>query len=191
MSKIFFTSDTHFDHGFVADLRGFDSTREHDEWVVDQWNSRVGKRDVVWHLGDVGIGNLSRFEGSLTRLNGTIHLITGNHDECAPGIFRNAHTKQAKWLDEFASIQQFARFKVGDLQFLASHFPFNGEGKRDTPDRFSEFRLRDEGIPLVHGHTHDGDQRLSRSVESSRMFHVGWDAHHAPVDRDEIVEAFS
>lgn len=50
MSKVFFTSDTHFSHGYVAQTRRFEAAEDHDDDIVESWNSIVGKRDTVWHL---------------------------------------------------------------------------------------------------------------------------------------------
>lgn len=132
MSKLFFTSDTHFDHAFVAGLRGFDSPAEHDAHVVDTWNKAVSPRDTVWHLGDVGMGSLTRWRGSVQALHGTIHLVTGNHDAAAPGVHRRAHVVQRTWLEVFASIQPFARIRREGRNILLSHYPYTGRGAESS-----------------------------------------------------------
>ena len=82
MSKVFFISDLHLGHknilSFAGDYRGGDTVEEHDEWIVDQWNSVVGKRDVVYVLGDVAFTR----EGlaKCNRLVGNKKLILRNHD---------------------------------------------------------------------------------------------------------------
>lgn len=188
MSRVFLTSDTHFDHRLVASLRGYGSPVEHDVATVESWNSVVGGRDTVWHLGDVGMGPMRRWKGSVSALNGTIHLVTGNHDEAAPGVSRKAQKVQREWLEVFASVQPFARIRRGDKNILLSHYPYSGEGSREFEDRYAEYRLRNEGFPLVHGHTHDAKQRLSHD-QGTPMFHVGWDAWRRPVELEEVLEA--
>lgn len=185
MSKVFFTSDTHFNHKYVAQTRGFETSEDHDNHIVEMWNRHVGKRDTVWHLGDVGMGAISRFEDTLKGLNGTINLITGNHDECTPGVFRKSQNKQGRWMEVFYSIQQFQRFRYQDLEFLASHFPYQGEGERHLPERYPEYRLRDEGYPLVHGHIHS---KKTWSTERPREIHVGWDAWGQPVPLERVLD---
>lgn len=185
MSKFFFTSDTHFDHQLVAELRGFTSPAEHDAAVVEEWNRVVGKNDTVWHLGDVGMGPLRRWASSVRALNGTIHLVTGNHDDAAPGVSRKAQKVQRAWMELFESIQPFARIRRGGDHALLSHYPYSGEGVRNLDDRFVQYRLRNTGLPLVHGHTHDKDQRLSFD-EGTPMLHVGWDAWKRLVTLEEV-----
>jgi calcineurin-like phosphoesterase family protein len=159
---VFFTADTHFDHEMVAKLRGFDTPAEHDAELVARWNRTVSPGDEVWHLGDVGIGRLERSAPWLAQLNGTIHLITGNHDAPWPGN-RHAHRRQRAWLEHFASVQAFARRKIAGRQVLLSHFPFTGDHTED--ERFTPYRLRDPGdVLLLHGHVHDAWKVHGRQV---------------------------
>lgn len=151
MSAIWFSSDTHFLHAMVAGLRSFTSSEEHDEAVIATWNKIVRPGDLVWHLGDVGLGNETRVLRQAERLNGNKHLITGNHDPCWPG-HRDARKHQRRWLDVFESVQAFARIRLGGRNVLLSHFPY--EGDHVGEDRATQFRLRDEGAWLLHGHTH-------------------------------------
>lgn len=83
MPERFFISDTHFGHAnilkFEPELRPFKTIEEHDQFIIVEWNARVGKNDVVYHLGDVA------FRGFditlLNELNGHKRLILGNHDQ--------------------------------------------------------------------------------------------------------------
>jgi calcineurin-like phosphoesterase family protein len=79
---MWFTADTHFGHENIIRHcnRPFSSVGEMDEEMIARWNARVGRRDVVWHLGDFS------FRGAhplryFSRLNGQISFILGNHDK--------------------------------------------------------------------------------------------------------------
>ena len=81
---MFFASDTHFGHKNIVELgegkRPGICSEEHDEILVDNWNRQVPKkRSVTYLLGDVSMSA----EGwhHLTRLNGDIRIILGNHDD--------------------------------------------------------------------------------------------------------------
>lgn len=84
MSETFFTSDSHFSHAGIIQFsetkpfRHFETIEEHDEELVSRWNSVVGKKDNVWHLGDFCFGR--RNIAIAERLNGYKKLIMGNHD---------------------------------------------------------------------------------------------------------------
>ncbi len=86
MSKVFVTADTHFGHTGILRTPGrkglFQSIYEHDQTLVDNWNSVVSKRDVVYHLGDVGMCRREYLDQILPELNGAKkYLVAGNHDE--------------------------------------------------------------------------------------------------------------
>ena len=78
-TKVFVISDTHFGHKNMALYRGFSSVEEHDDYIVEKWNSVVGKRDTVYLLGDVTMEKATNYE-ILNKLNGVKKVVMGNHD---------------------------------------------------------------------------------------------------------------
>jgi calcineurin-like phosphoesterase family protein len=62
--------------------RPFQTAEEMDETMIANWNSVVGKDDTVYHLGDFafGKGSQEKIAEYVSRLNGYIVLIKGNHD---------------------------------------------------------------------------------------------------------------
>ena len=84
MSEIFFIGDTHFGHREIItfsgtkDFRPFATIEEHDAELVRRWNSVVGPKDTVWHLGDFCLGK--RNLAIARELNGNKKLVMGNHD---------------------------------------------------------------------------------------------------------------
>lgn len=96
--KIFVISDTHFGHEniltFKDDLasyiRPFESIEEMDELMVDNWNSVVRDRDIVYHIGDVFFGGGHKV---LPRLKGRKRLVAGNHDNLKSPYIQNNFQK--------------------------------------------------------------------------------------------------
>lgn len=181
--NVWFTSDTHFKHRAMIE-RGwrprFSSLEEMDQTMIENWNAVVRPNDIVWHLGDVGMGTANGFLPYFKfRLNGTKHLIAGNHDKPWSGN-RDAHSHLPRWLDgAFASVQTFAKRHVGGKTVMLSHFPYAGDHVGE--DRYNQFRLRDEGPWLIHGHVH-GAWRVK-----GRMINVGVDVwNFRPVPLSEI-----
>jgi calcineurin-like phosphoesterase family protein len=82
---VFFTSDTHFGHTNIIryDPRPFAGVQEMNEALIKNWNSVVGPKDTVYHLGDVSILRPSSTKEILARLQGRICLIRGNHEKSA------------------------------------------------------------------------------------------------------------
>lgn len=81
--KTWFTSDTHFFHKNIIKFsnRPFKNENHMNEELIRQWNLVVDEDDDVYHLGDVSLGDSNKTLGILNRLNGNIHLITGNHEK--------------------------------------------------------------------------------------------------------------
>lgn len=81
MGKTFVIADLHFGHKNMAIHRGFKSLIDHDEHIINSWNSVVLKKDTVWILGDVSMEKSSEYH-KLSRLNGYKKVVLGNHDMC-------------------------------------------------------------------------------------------------------------
>ena len=81
--KIFITADHHFHHKNIIEYckRPFKTVEEMDEVMMEKWNKKVGKNDLVIHLGDFALGTKEKVRETREKLNGTIVLIKGNHDK--------------------------------------------------------------------------------------------------------------
>ena len=107
--KVWFVSDTHFNHaniirycnrpwhGKARDEGGEFVITEHDvrlmnEAMIGKWNEVVGKDDIVWHLGDFCLGKDQKtaIPELVSRLNGKIRLVMGNHDRHSVKFYYDA-----------------------------------------------------------------------------------------------------
>ena len=83
--SIFFTSDLHLQHENLLRFskpRPYQTIQEHDQGIIDNWNSVVKDNDTVYVLGDVSLHtNYDLLDIQLKQLNGHKHLILGNHDK--------------------------------------------------------------------------------------------------------------
>ncbi len=111
--KIFITADHHFHHKNIIEYckRPFKTVEEMDRVMMEKWNKKVRKDDLVIHLGDFALGTKERVKETREKLNGTIILIKGNHD---------------KVIKEFIVVNDSLR--MGD--FIFSHRPIP---KREIP----------------------------------------------------------
>lgn len=184
----FFTSDLHFGHRLVAGLRGFlacpfdqcdggphahePDVEAHDATLIERWNKTVKPRDEVWVLGDITLRSPALVWHQVDALNGTRHLVIGNHDSCFAGN-RGGHRHLRKYLEHFETVQPYATKRMEGMQVMLSHFPYTGDR---GDDRCQQFRLRDYGAPVIHGHTH-GPEGTTRTEQGTLQIHVGLDAH--------------
>ena len=193
MSKVWFTSDLHIGHEFIARMRthwiGYPSdwmgaVEWHDTYLAQQWDSTVDDNDTVWVLGDISSGTKGAQLHALDWLSersGIKHLVGGNHD----GVFPN-NRDAGKWFPEyytvFDSIHHALRRRIplahGHTDVWLSHMPYTDEHTAiGTRGRYPVLRLHDVGEPVVHGHTHSRQLSSYASTEhASLQLHVGVDA---------------
>jgi calcineurin-like phosphoesterase family protein len=178
MGSVFYTSDWHFNHDFVARLRGFADAEEHDEALIAATNKTVTKRDQLWVLGDVFMGSVTKGLEKISRLNGTKHIVLGNHDAPYPSRGKS-HNQMRRFLEVFESIHLHEQHVIDGHKVLLSHTPYEGD-HADREDRYVQWRLPDMGLPLLHGHVHDEWEF------NGRQFNVGVDHNFAPVPVDRV-----
>lgn len=173
-ANIFFTSDTHFFHeqDFLYAPRGFKSTEEMNEAIVQRWNSVVNPGDVVYHLGDVVMGHYD--VGVISRLNGTIFLIRGNHD--TDNKLRAIY--ETGKMVSTSCVPTSELIKFGKLSLFICHYPVLTANFDDK--HFSQH------VISLHGHTHQKGNWLF--ADNPFIYHVGLDSHNCyPVHIDEII----
>lgn len=174
----FVTADTHFGHvkslTFIKpdgkNLRPFDSVEEMDEYMVNNWNRVVHKRDTIYHLGDVVIPRASL--SILERLNGRKILIRGNHD----------HGRLKDFSKYFEDVRG-AFFHGGDSTMrgglIFTHIPVH-------PACLSGHYLGN-----VHGHLHSNFVLDSNGLPDPKYFNACVEPNNfTPVPFDEIKAYF-
>lgn len=188
---IFFTSDHHFGHANIIKYcdRPFGSVAEMNEQLRRKWCEVVGPDDVVYHLGDLALGEFERSMAVAASLPGKKYLIPGNHDRVsvvAPEKYRKRFWKvyeragyeilgEQMYFDLGASVGEES------FQVLLCHYPPFGDSHTDE-DRFQHLRPATD-LPVIHGHTHQHD------VGDGYFVHVGVDGRDfAPVAARTVYE---
>lgn len=170
MINTFFTADTHFWHTSAVRFRkGFESVEHMNEVLVENWNRRVKRNDIVYHLGDVSTAGATKTIDILSRLNGNKILVLGNHDH-----------KMSKGVTSgfFERIEHLMEIKVEDAdatdgyqRIVLCHFPL------------LTWNRAHYGTWHLHGHSHGG---LDGKLEGRRL-DVGVDCHNfAPISYEEV-----
>lgn len=164
MPEIYLTSDTHYSHANILKYckRPFKDIYEHDTMLVENFNSLVKQNDIVYHIGDFCLGPPWAASDIYHRLNGTIHLIKGNHDRL----------KNYKGL--FYSVQDVLMLEIGKVSIWLSHYAH------------ARWPHAHHGALHCFGHSHGGFPGLGRSMD------VGVDTNnYFPYHVDEVVKRLS
>lgn len=145
MAKYAVSDEHYFHEGMITYCgRPFDDVHEMNNVIINCNNKIVKENDVVYHVGDFMWGeDYQKLKSLLKRLNGSHHLILGNHDRFKPfdyieAGFLSVHT--ALWVEEMVLVHD--------------------------PSVYT-FCKKELGI-LVHGHIHD----LWRKVEGKPVVNV-------------------
>lgn len=115
--KVYFTADTHFGNNTLIHFckRPFKDEKDMEEELIRRWNETVPEDGIVFHLGDFAHGPATYWCEILERLNGTIHLVTGNHD---------TSSARKKGLVNFASVTAQRIVDVDGQRIYLNHYPF-------------------------------------------------------------------
>ena len=127
----FFSSDYHFFHQNILRYAGrpFNTEREMRREIVKRHNEVVKPEDTLYVLGDVTLCpqiNLSALEPVLGAMNGTKHLILGNHDTGKPFYyeelgFTSVHTSLQYSHDIILRHDPSAAIVAPDKLWLVGH----------------------------------------------------------------------
>jgi len=140
--SIYVTSDLHFNHKNILQMcrTQFETIEEHNNYIIQQYNSVVKKDDLVYILGDIGFTPYNKLTPLIKQLNGRKILIIGNHDQ----------GKDNEYL-AMGFIEVIRHPVYYNSNIILSHFPVR-EGY-DNP-----------WIYNLHGHLHNNELTLKNYI---------------------------
>lgn len=189
----FFTSDLHYFHERVLELCpnrlswGCNTIEEMNELLISRYNSIVTNNDIVYFLGDVVMGKKAEnIPAIIPRLNGKKFLVPGNHD----GMFGKRGDKYVTSCELYLNngfiqiLDLVHEVNLNNLKFRLCHFPYSSvEDHSEYEERYSKYKLKDDGQLLLHGHTHSENKTIG-----STMIHIGVDSWEGyPVSLESIL----
>ena len=172
-TNVFFTSDDHFQHKNIIKYcsRPFHTVRDMDSALVKNWNSIVGKNDLVIHAGDFCFGSKLSWAYLLDVLNGRKYLAAGNHDKNITP-------------DKFIDVQHRFNLRIkGDDEIK--------DGQRITVDHYPmlSWYQSHRGAWQLFGHVHGGlsNKGLDATKLTPNQMDVGVDVHNfTPISYEEV-----
>lgn len=160
--KYWVTSDLHFHHkgilNFCSDTRPWISVEDMNEGLISHWNDTVSVNDEVLFLGDFSFKAQEATEAILTRLNGSITFVLGNHDKPL--------RRQIKGLTTY----DYLEFRFNNTKVCAMHFPI------------TSWNQQGRGSVQLYGHCHGSYLGNGRQVD------CGWDMHGRILPLQEAID---
>ena len=165
--RVFVISDLHFDHKNIIRFcnRPFRTTREMNHALMENWNRVVGDDDRVYYLGDMAYGRQKRpIDFWLSKLNGEIRFIRGNHDT-------DIITRAEVIKDKFP-------IRYRGREFLLMHDPYR-------PSWWDGW--------IIHGDKHNNDlARYPHVHHKNKTINVCAElTKYTPISLDEIISKIS
>jgi len=130
--------------------------------LIDNWNSKVGHDDIVFHLGSFGLGTVKDQREKFIELNGKITLVRSKDD---------AYIKKLIEIG-FDSIADKLEFEHGGYRFIMTHDPLSQEIFDDDS----------HGFINLHGSSIGSRKIVKNRVNVSSFL---WE--YSPVSLDEIL----
>lgn len=181
--KIYFSSDQHFGHRNVLRFcqRPYETTKEMEKALIDNWNSKVTNNDIVFVLGDFfWFHSRHEIKKVVDKLNGkTIYIVPGNH--CKRAAYELCD-ERVQLLDDISAlyIREVGKPQV-KYEVYVSHMPL------------MSWPHRERGSYNFFGHIHSGPRSLSH-VDQDLPFHKGLqydigvdNNEYAPIELEEII----
>lgn len=167
MRDIWVISDTHLFHSNILNFKDKDGVRfrgelfenvdQMNECMLENWNSVVKQGDIVYHLGDVFMGDKEDFKKLWPKFNGSKRLIVGNHDDI----------KFLSCGGFFAKVQMWRMFP--EFGLMLSHVPLHESNLLRLTEKTGKWPDDCEQLRNIHGHIHQHDsptdQHYNVSVE--------------------------
>lgn len=173
MTNIWITSDTHWSHTNIAGpsvsswnkgYRDYGSVAEMNDAIVDSFNTRAGKDDLIYHLGDWSFGGKGKVVEFMDRLVcKNVILIYGNHD----------YNIRKHYKHLFLETHELLNRKIAGKRFILCHFALRVWEKSH------------HGSFHCYGHSHHSLPELGKSMD------VGWCKFRRPLHIDEVIETLS
>lgn len=197
-NNIWFVSDMHFSHpsqlyfhpkrrelagispSDFEELPKLELSKKQDEWLIDLWNSQVGRNDFVYYVGDFCLGNKERTEYILSRLRGRKFFIRGNHDKSLSG---NERFLEGLWDKKEVKFNNTMVPFIDPVETFCIELDHNPE---------LAWNRRTHGTCHVHGHTHGSADKLNEDSLELRV-DVGLDgklANYKFVSLEKLYEHF-
>ena len=179
---MFFTSDFHCFHNNIIrfDNRPFTSVDEMHIAIENGWNEVVGPDDIVIYLGDLSFAKREEKEAVnafVSRLNGSIHFVLGNHDKYDEIIKNTTFKSVSDYLE--VRITHLVDDVSTETLFCCMHYPIYSWNKSH------------HGSYHAHGHCHGGlhHGESASYYDNKRAIDVGCMLHdYKPISFSEIIK---
>jgi len=175
----YYTSDLHLGHENILKQRTmFSTVEEMNTFLIEKWNKKIKKNDEVYIVGDFSYRSKTPVQEYLQMLNGSKHLIIGNHD--ADWLKKISEEEKSRLL---ISTEHMKIIKTNKIKITLCHYPmleWSGSRYASAGNSF-----------LIHGHIHDAKNDIYNYIKDNQptALNCGTDINgFEPVTLEELIK---
>ena len=147
--------------------------------MTENWNSVVGPKDLVFHLGDFAFAKGHSLEAIIKGLNGQWILIAGNHDRT---------TSLAKAGVKIIGREAYITYK-GKILWMNHYNIIQSEYDKETGRPLKRPKARMNWDLCLHGHSHSSPEKKLNWYFNKPCLDVGVEGNnYKPYSIDEVLE---
>lgn len=150
---VYIISDLHLEHKNIIKYcsRPFTNVEEMNKRLIDNWNSVVDEKDIIYFLGDFGLGTKEQISQWARQLKGHKKLIKGNHDGRSKEFYQECGFEEVENMIFLFKNQTEAKYDI-----ILSHEPL---------------MILPENTVNIHGHIHD-QQLDNKEFDNTKYFNA-------------------
>lgn len=168
--------------------RGYDSSAEHDEAIINNWNSKATDKTTGFLLGDIvfGYGGEEKFKKLMSRLNfKRVFVMSGNHyagwHQTFESVKDNTLYVDGNYSKEVIFVPNYLEAYVNGQPIVLCHYgiaSWNGQGK---------------GSFMLHSHSHGSlyNTPLGDILYKGKIMDVGVENCPYPISFGEVKSKFN
>lgn len=190
--KVAITADPHLGHNPDWDTplwkaRGYSSVEEHDDTLIDSFNTIARPNDILLIIGDFCLNTtVEKFNSYLDRIKcQNIWYVWGNHNNPhEKAIYRKA--MGANFVGPF-QVEQYP-FKYKNFMYVGWQLNLILNGQFSVVEHFPVYVWdhMQHGAWMLCGHSHNGCELSRAETLTGKILDCGWDGHGKPWTFEEI-----
>jgi len=197
--QVYWVSDTHLNHNkdFVYEARGYKSSQEHTDFIIDKINEIVRPDDILMHAGDFCLNTEeSGLNSLLARIQcQNIYLLWGNHNNPLWKIYQREVANFFRSMDDdFTATQpkpdvEIYPFRYKNVLFLGNYAEITVDGKYFIMSHYPihVWNYVKNGANMICGHSHYSLPFSQADNLSAKILDVGWDGYCRPLSTEEVI----
>jgi len=198
-NKIFFTSDTHFNHNPnweipLWKMRGFTSVTEHNDAIFKSINDTVKEDDYLFHLGDFCLNTPpDKFDALIERINcQNVYMLFGNHPN---SHFKNVYKPMVKSIlkENYTDESEIYPLRYKNIIYIGNYYEAVLGGRFIVMSHYPLMiwnEVKNGAVCLV-GHSHGACEYTNSKGEYGKILDVSYDEFKHPLSLQEVIDIVS